>query len=151
MAIGSSVQIIGQENTGEIIELNKNKAMVAFGELSSWVDIKKLTVVASTKKEEKKKFAAPSGLDMNAKMQHFNTDLNLIGTRGEDAVRQLQMYIDDAYLLGFKLVRIVHGRGYGILRKLIREQLKSNPFVDHFADEHMDMGGDAVTIVTLRV
>ncbi len=151
LKIGASVQIIGQENTGEIMELNKNKAMVAFGELSSWVDIKKLTVVASTKKEEKKKFIAPTGLDMNAKMQHFNTDLNLIGTRGEDAVRQLQMYIDDAYLLGFKLVRIVHGRGYGILRKLIREQLKSNPFVDNFVDEHMDMGGDAVTIVTLRV
>lgn len=150
LKVGSTVQVSGQESKGEVMELNKNKALVAFGTLSSWVDIKKLTVAAPDKKEAAKKHGS-SGLDMNTKLQHFNTDLNLVGSRGDEAMRLLQNYIDDAYLLGFKQVRIIHGRGYGILRKLVREQLRGNRMVESVQDEHIDSGGDAVSIVTLRI
>jgi DNA mismatch repair protein MutS2 len=147
--IGSYVQISGQNSTGEVVELHKNKALVALGDLRSWVDIQKLAVVKNVKKETTRKVI--QGVDLNDKLQSFKSDLNLIGMRGEDAIRQLQEYIDDAYLLGFKEVRIVHGRGYGILRKLVKEYLEKSPFVLHISHEHIEMGGDGVSIVTLKV
>lgn len=146
--IGSNVQILGQTSIGQVVELNKNKALVAFGDLHSWVELVKLQSIKNVKKEEKRNVT--KGIDLNTKLQYFQTELNLIGTRGEDAIRQLQEYIDDAYLLGFKEVRIVHGRGYGILRKLVKEYLDKSPFVVGFVHEHIEMGGDGVSIVTLK-
>ena len=91
------------------------------------------------------------GVDMNDKLKHFNTELNLIGVRGEEAMKQLQQYLDDAYILGFKQVKIVHGKGYGILRKLVREYLKKSKIVEMVSDEHVEMGGDGVSVVILKV
>jgi DNA mismatch repair protein MutS2 len=90
------------------------------------------------------------GLDYNSKMQHFSHELNLIGLRGEEAVRNLNTFLDEAILLGIKQVRIVHGKGYGILRKLVRTELKINKFVAYFGDEQVELGGDGVTLVTLN-
>jgi DNA mismatch repair protein MutS2 len=146
--VGTSVQIIGQSGIGEVVELNKHKALIALGDLRSWVDIKKLQVIKNPKKEEKKQ--SSQGVNLNVKLQQFQSELNLIGTRGEDAIRQLQEYIDDAYLLGFRQVRIVHGKGYGILRKLIREYLQKSPFVESVANEQIELGGDGVSIVTIK-
>ena len=81
--------------------------------------LNKLEVVAASTKKAIKQTV--TSFDVNSRMQNFQTELNLIGTRGEEAMKKLQEYIDDAYLLGFKQVRIVHGKGYGILRKLVRE------------------------------
>lgn len=146
---GANVQLIGQSGIGEVVELNKNKALVSFGDLRSWVDVKKLQVVAKPQTEKRKHTV--HGVDVNVKMKDFQTELVLIGTRGDDAMKKLEEYIDDAHLLGFKQVRIVHGRGYGILRKLVREYLKRSPFVETVADEHIEMGGDGVSIVTLKM
>jgi DNA mismatch repair protein MutS2 len=84
-------------------------------------------------------------------MQHFNSELYLIGSRGDEAVRSLNEFLDEAILLGIKQLRIVHGKGYGILRKLIREQLQSNKMVADYADEQLQLGGDGVTIVNLKM
>jgi DNA mismatch repair protein MutS2 len=149
ISLGSHVLIAGQNSIGQVVELNKNKALVALGDLRSWVNTTQLSVVKNVKKEEKK--LASQGLNLNTKLQHFQSELNLIGIRGEDAIRQLQEYIDDAYLLGFKEVRIVHGKGYGILRKLVKEYLEKSPFVLSIHHEHIEMGGDGVSIVTLKV
>ena len=91
------------------------------------------------------------GIDVNEKLQNFSHELNIIGMRGDEAQQKLQQYIDDAFLLGFKQVKIIHGRGYGILRKLVREQLKGNRVIENFHDEDLESGGDAITIVTLKV
>jgi DNA mismatch repair protein MutS2 len=122
---------------------------VGFGDIQSWVDVNKLEVMpASTKKVMKQSLTS---FDLNGRMQNFKTELNLIGTRGEEAIKKLQEYIDDAYLLGFKDVRIVHGKGYGILRKMVREYLKKCKQVEYVTDEHIELGGDGVSLVTLRV
>jgi len=149
ISIGDSVKVEGFENIGEVIELKKSKVLVAFGNMSNWIDINKVSIVSVPKKELKKSFT--QGIDLNAKLQDFSHELNLIGMRGDEAQQKLQQYIDDAFLLGFKQVKIVHGRGYGILRKLVREQLKGNRIIDNYHDEDMETGGDAVTIVTLKL
>jgi len=95
--------------------------------------------------------SSTKGLDLNDRMQQFSTELNIIGVRGEEALDKLQKYIDDAWTLGFKQVKIVHGKGYGILRKLVREYLKKSRLVESVRDDHISSGGDGVTIVMLRV
>ncbi|MFN4082330.1 MAG: endonuclease MutS2 [Bacteroidia bacterium] len=146
---GSFVKVSGQDGVGEIVEIAKNKAVVAFGNLRTTIEIKRLETVEKPAEKPTIK-SAPKGIDLNDKLKNFSTELNLIGTRGDDAVKILDDYLDDAHLLGIKELRIVHGKGFGILRNLIREKLKKSSFVERFADEHVEFGGDGVTIVQLK-
>ncbi len=148
--VGSYVKAGGQEATGLVMELTKNKAVVAFGDLRTTIPIENLEIVAEPV-QKKQLNISPKGMDINEKMQQFKGELNIIGTRGDDAMKQVREYLDDAFLLGFKQVRIVHGKGYGILRKLVREYLKSSTLIASFHDERMEMGGDGVTIVNLKI
>jgi DNA mismatch repair protein MutS2 len=147
--VGAWVVMDGQTQSGEVVEMNKGKALVAFGDLRSWVALSKLLPGGSARTE--KSVYSSKGPDLNEKMKHFSSEINLIGVRGEDAIRKLQQYMDDAFVLGFKEFRIVHGKGYGILRKLIREYLKASKLVESYHDEHIEMGGDGVTIVNMKM
>ncbi len=150
LKVGSFVIVEGQQSVGEVLAINKNKVTVAFGDLRTTVDVKKLQVVAKSKAVSQMK-AGSQGINLNDKMKDFNPELNLIGTRGDEAMKRLQQYIDDAYLLGFKQVRIVHGKGYGVLRKLVRETLNNSPLVSSIQNEHIEMGGDGASIINLKV
>jgi DNA mismatch repair protein MutS2 len=145
---GTWVVLNGQTQSGEVVEVSKGRALVAFGDLRSWVPLQKLSVVVPATKVNQS--AKNASVDLNEKMKHFSSEINLIGVRGEDAMKQLQQYMDDAFVLGFKQFRIVHGKGYGILRKLIREYLKASKLVESYQDEHIELGGDGVTIVKLK-
>jgi DNA mismatch repair protein MutS2 len=148
--IGDNIRVIGQLAIGQITEILKGKATISMGELRTTVALTKLELVAVQELKEAKKFSS-SGVNINHKMQHFNSELYLIGMRGDEAVSALNEHLDEAILLGMKELRIVHGKGYGILRKLIREQLQSNKMVAHYADEQIELGGDGVTIVNLKM
>jgi len=147
--IGSSVMVSGQQSIGEVLEINKNKAVVAFGNLHTTVDLKKLQVVAKSVEKELKKMS--EGVNLNDKMKDFSPELNIIGTRGDEAMRRLDLFIDDAYLLGVKQVRIVHGKGYGILRTLVRDSLNRNPLVSSVQNENIEFGGDGASIVMMKM
>ncbi|MCF8429468.1 MAG: Smr/MutS family protein [Bacteroidia bacterium] len=147
--IGSSVMVIGQQSIGEVLEINKNKAVVAFGNLHTTVDLKKLQIVAKSAEKELKKMS--EGVNLNDKMKDFSPELNIIGTRGDEAMRRLDLFIDDAYLLGVKQVRIVHGKGYGILRTLVRDSLNRNPLVSSIQNEQIGFGGDGASIVMMKM
>ena len=84
------------------------------------------------------------------KQSSFSLDIDLRGVRGEEAILKLEQWLEDAHLLGHANLKVVHGRGFGILRKLILEQLKSNPLVKHFEHESDQLGGDGVTLVRLK-
>jgi len=147
--IGSFVQMIDQDTVGEVLELSKNKAIVNFGNLKTTVDLKKLKKVAKPSIKKVVNSAA-KGIDLNEKMMQFKPELNLIATRADEAIKVLERYLDDAYLLGIKEVKIVHGKGYGILRKVIREFLNNSKLVVKVKDEHIDFGGDGISVVTLN-
>lgn len=148
IAVGQWVSLVGQEAIGEVLERKKDKAFVAVGDFKLWFS---LDLLEPVKTIAKKTFKPNTGIDLNKKMQDFSTELNLIGVRGEDAKKLLQDYLDDAFLLGFKQVRIVHGKGYGILRKLVREYLKTFKHVEFYTDEMIELGGDGVTLVTFKI
>ena len=62
----------------------------------------------------------------------------------------LKQYIDDAILLNSKEVKILHGKGYGILRTLIHDYLKTVSEIKQYKDEHIERGGHGITIVILK-
>lgn len=81
--------------------------------------------------------------------KNFCQDLDVRGMRGDEALIAVQYFIDDAILVGLPRVRILHGKGNGILRQLIRQHLATVLNVTHFADEHVQFGGTGITVVDL--
>jgi DNA mismatch repair protein MutS2 len=77
-------------------------------------------------------------------------ELNLIGQRAEEAVDQVDKFLDSAALASVNRVRIVHGHGLGILKRAVSEHLQSNPHVDRFYPATQSEGGSGATIVELR-
>lgn len=81
--------------------------------------------------------------------KNFSQDIDVRGMRGDEALQAVQRFIDDAILMSVSHVRILHGKGNGILRQLVRQYLASEPNVLHFADEHVQFGGSGITVADL--
>jgi len=79
----------------------------------------------------------------------FRQEIDVRGMRGDEALFEVQHFIDDAILIGSHNVRILHGKGNGILRELIRNYLNAIPNVIGCRDEHIQMGGSGITVVDL--
>ena len=77
-------------------------------------------------------------------------EINVIGFNASDAEDEVSRYIDRAFLAGLPRVRIVHGTGMGVLRRTLREFLKSHPHVATFAEASQQEGGQGATLVDLR-
>jgi DNA mismatch repair protein MutS2 len=76
-------------------------------------------------------------------------ELDLRGQRAEDALDRLAQYIDSAYLSGMPFVRIIHGKGTGRLRQVVREALRASPHIKNFENGLEGEGGDGVTVAHL--
>ena len=77
-------------------------------------------------------------------------ELNVIGQRSEEAVEQVDKFLDSAALASVNRVRIIHGHGMGILKKAVSEFLGKNPHVSRFYPAPQAEGGAGATIVELR-
>jgi DNA mismatch repair protein MutS2 len=77
-------------------------------------------------------------------------ELDLRGQRADEALDQLERYLDAAYLAGLPFVRIIHGKGTGKLRRAVRESLGGNPHVRSFEAGGVGEGGDGVTVAKLQ-
>ncbi len=146
--VGDRVRLEGQSGAGTLLTLKGNEAQVQFGMLKSFVSVDRLEKIASGKNPQQKSgVRAGSGLQKHKMMALFSHELNLIGRRSEEAVPALEKYIDEAMLLGVGEVRIVHGKGHGILRDMVRNTLKGYPHIESVSDEHADRGGSGITVV----
>jgi DNA mismatch repair protein MutS2 len=83
-------------------------------------------------------------------LDYTPSEINVIGRRAEEAEDEVARYIDQAFLAGLPRVRIVHGTGMGVLRRTLREFLKSHPHVATFAEASQQEGGQGATLVELR-
>ncbi len=134
--------------------LRGKDAEIRIGDLKSNVKLNRLEKVS------KKTFKAATdvrddrphsqGIDMNEKMQNFSFNLDIRGKRGEEAIGEVDRFFDDALMLGYPELRIVHGKGDGILRTLVRNHLRGYKQVGKMEDEHADRGGAGVTIVKIK-
>ena len=150
---GDQVALIGQESVGEIVAVKGNTAEVLFGDLKSIVKIANLErAEAPAKKLKKEKAAAGSshGLNLTQRMSDFTTTLDVRGERAEDALTRVMSFVDDAVMLGIPEVKIIHGRGNGILKQIIRDYLRAQREVASLSDEPVERGGDGVSLVVLK-
>lgn len=150
---GDQVALIGQESVGEIVAVKGNTAEVLFGDLKSIVKIANLERAAAPAKKPKKEktTAGPGhGLDLTQRFADFTTTLDVRGERAEDALTRVMSFVDDAVMLGIPEIKIIHGRGNGILKQIIRDYLRAQREVASISDEHMERGGDGVSLVVLK-
>jgi DNA mismatch repair protein MutS2 len=122
------------------------------GELKTNIKTEKLEKISGNPNEQKSKERRPtSSLNLNEKMMNFNTQIDLRGMRTDEAIGLVDNWLDEAILLGQKELRILHGKGDGILRNMVRIHLKRFKQIGTFQDEHADRGGAGVTLVSLNV
>lgn len=147
---GDRVRIIGQEGSGTVVALKDKTASVQFGEFKSLIHINKLEKISAQEKEISPARRRASGINLYEKQAHFNPVLDVRGKRVEEVIPLLDQFLDTALLLGHGELKIIHGKGEGVLRKVIREQLSRVRQVATFHDEHIERGGDGITIVVLK-
>ncbi|RYU92617.1 endonuclease MutS2 [Emticicia agri] len=153
ITIGSFVRIKGQATIGEVLSMKGKDAEIAIGELKTNVKLNRLEKMSRKEfREAVKESIKPkmAGIDLNEKMVNFSFNLDLRGKRGEEALGAVDSLMNDAIMLGYPELRIIHGKGDGILRNLIRQHLRSYKQVAGMSDEHADRGGQGVTIVRMK-
>lgn len=149
---GDLVRIKGQDSVGEVMKIGKQDAEVTFGDLKSKIKLGRLERISkgAQKKLQKASASALKGINLNERKANFYEDLDVRGKRAEEAINLLMQFMDNAILFGSASVRIVHGKGDGILRQVLREQLRSFREVDSFHDEHADRGGAGITVIKFK-
>lgn len=145
---GDYVRITGQDGRGVIQSIKGKNALVRFGEIKSIVDLKKLEKAPAGRSEQKID-KTNTGFSLLEKRAGFNSMLDLRGRRAEEVGPLLDQFMDTAILLGAGELSILHGKGEGVLRKIVREHLKRYREVRSVSDEHIERGGDGVTLVVL--
>ena len=83
--------------------------------------------------------------------ENVPSEINVIGHTVDDATREVEKFVDRAFLAGLPRVRIVHGSGMGILRKALRQFLQQHPHVESVAEPPQNEGGAGATVAELRV
>lgn len=152
--VGDYVQLKDQGAIGEVLSIQGKDASVAMGDLKSHIKLKRLTRLS---RKEKRKLESDfvsrplmQGMNMLDKRSNFSSNLDIRGVRGEASLSVIEGFIDDATMLNAAEVRIIHGKGDGILREMTREKLKRMNAVRSFQDEHVERGGAGVTVVNLK-
>ena len=79
------------------------------------------------------------------------TEINVIGQNVDEATREVEKFVDRAFLAGLPQVRVVHGSGMGILRKALRQFLQKHPHVATVTEPPQNEGGAGATVVDLRI
>ena len=145
---GDWVKLIDSETVGQVMEIARDNVILAMGDLRSVVKLNRVEKVSN--RSVPKEIRKSHGTDLTESFSTFNTELDLRGRRGDEALYEIEKYLDRAVMLGLSSLKIIHGKGDGILRKLIREYLRKYSQVSRIEDEHVDRGGGGITYVYLK-
>ncbi len=148
---GDFVEVKESGIVGELLTVEGKESLVNVNNIRLKVSTDKLL---KTNKKPKISIVkrSYSGImqEINQKAEQFELTLDLRGKRADEAMELLTRYIDDALLLSIREVNILHGKGYGILREIIRGYLQSVKEIERFGDAPVELGGAGITKVRFR-
>lgn len=150
--VGDKVKMTGYETPGVVIDRNENSYLVTFGNMKTTLPAEKLTRISEQefRRAGRNEPQDPATLwDIGERKLAFSPQIDLRGVRTEEAIRRVTEFIDEAIVVDMGTLRILHGKGDGILRQMIREYLRTVDIVKSFRDEHIDQGGSGITVVEL--
>ena len=151
---GEKVRVKANGMVGEVVKVSAKAVVVTIGNISSKMPLDKVERITSNEfKSAVKEVARPvSAVRVDSALTerklNFSTELDVRGERLNDAVEKVTHYIDDAIMLNVSSVRIIHGKGTGVLRDELQKLIRTMPGVASAKDEHIQFGGSGVTVVT---
>lgn len=152
--VGDMVRITGQDATGEVLEVKGKNCTVAFGMLKSSTRLDQLVKVGAEEagrlKITDRSRVELGSWDVGMRRMQFRPDIDLRGKRADEAIVLVVEFIDEAIMVGARELRILHGKGNGILRQLIREYLHTVDLIEWYGDEHVERGGAGITVVRME-
>lgn len=149
--------IMGEEETVmEVRKVNKNKLELINGIISvrtTTNNVRKIDKQSYLKQQKTNTntFTSNPLMDkINTLRTNFNPQLDLRGERTDEAIKKVEQLLDTSRLLGESQIKILHGKGDGILKVMIRNYLKTVPEVKTFYPEKIEFGGEGITVVELK-
>ena len=156
LKVGEKVRVKENGMVGEVQKVSGKAVVVAIGNISSKMPLDKVERITSNEfKNAVRETARPvSAIKVDSAISerklNFSTEIDVRGERLNDAVEKVTRYVDDAVMLGVGSVRIIHGKGTGVLRDELQKLIRTIPGVASVRDEHIQFGGTGVTIVTFE-
>jgi DNA mismatch repair protein MutS2 len=158
--LGDTVWVPSLNTDGEITEITEDEVEVQVGRLRVRAKLNEVERLNRSERRQKARekqkasWRAPAKRPVNPEKVKERPpspglELDLRGSRVDDAMPQVESYLDAAYMAGLPFVRIIHGKGTGVLRKAIRDHLALNPLVAKHGSGSSQEGGDGVTVVHL--
>ncbi|MBR1959243.1 MAG: Smr/MutS family protein, partial [Bacteroidales bacterium] len=153
---GEKVRVKENGMVGEVAKVSSKAVVVVIGNISSKMPLDKVERITSNEfKSAVKETARPVSTikydsSISERKLNFSTEIDVRGERLNDAVEKVTRYVDDAVMLGVSSVRIIHGKGTGVLRDELQKLIRTIPGVAGVRDEHIQFGGTGVTIVTFE-
>ena len=151
--VGEKVRVKDNGMVGEVSKVSAKSIVVIVGNISSKMSRDKVERITSNEyKNAVKEVNRPvSSMSLDSSISerklNFKIELDVRGERLSDALDKVLRYVDDAIMLGVPSVRIIHGKGTGVLREEIQKFLRTTSGVKTVRDEHIQLGGTGVTIV----
>lgn len=153
LKVGDPVKIVTMGMTGTIATLpdNKGNVYVMCGALRTQTKVSNLERISQAPETPKISSKTSSAASVkNAKAYSISSEINLLGKTTDEAIYELDKYLDDAYMAHLSTVRVVHGKGTGALRAAVQRYLKKQPHVAEFRAGEYGEGDAGVTIVTFK-
>ena len=156
LKLGDTVKILSMGMTGTVSSLpdHKGNLFIQCGSMRTQANIKNLVSADPAGSAEKspvltRKQSSASKMKMSKSYQ-VSPEINLLGQTVDEAICQLDKYLDDAYLAHLPTVRVVHGKGTGALRSAVQNHLKRVKYVKSYRLGEYGEGDAGVTIVTFK-
>ena len=152
--VGEKVRVKANGMVGEVVKVSAKAVVVTIGNISSKMPLDKVERITSNefrsaiKDTAKPVSAVRVDASLSERKLNFSTEIDVRGERLNDAIEKVTRYVDDAIMLNVSSVRIIHGKGTGVLRDELQKLLRTMPGVATAKDEHIQFGGSGVTIVT---
>ncbi|HEX3009846.1 MAG TPA: Smr/MutS family protein, partial [Bacteroidales bacterium] len=151
---GDKVRLFGQDSVGEVLDINGKNYLVAFGQMTTSLPESRIEKISNNEfkkaSQQTTKGTVTEAYSTYDRKLNFKPNLDVRGQRAEEALQKVQDLLDEAVMLNVSEVRILHGKGNGILRHMIREYLDTVPFLKSFRDEHIEKGGTGITVVEIE-